>query len=217
MNRSFIRSAVVGAVGVLCLTAQPATAYAPSYDKGDYEVVAESIRIYGISTKIDPGQQCAEIYGKVTVSRGNKTITLFEAEPRNYKEACEDSVPLNEGSPNALLRGTTEKKLVQAFSGDKAKDEPFVFSVNLWELDGPHHAEPLVNQQKVKVWPERHGVMTTPVYFERDNEALVSVNYKLRPDTTRACAEAKKKLGGGQGYTCDQAIGIVAMMGAPMF
>ncbi|MFE7571861.1 hypothetical protein ACFU76_33715 [Streptomyces sp. NPDC057539] len=46
----------------------------------------------------------------------------------------------------------------------------------------------------------------------------MKLNYTLQPDTTRDCAEVKKKLGsGGAGLTCDETIREVAIGDALSF
>lgn len=175
-------------LAALCLSTTPAAAYT----SGEYVLAVESIQIFDITHTVDPHQYCAEIFGKITVSRGAETITFFQADEKHYTEVCEPNGAINEGTLSGLLRpsASTAKQVTAKFTGDKDKDLPFVFKIDLWDADFANDHDHLVHDQTVKVWPADPGVRPSSVFFQdgkrltavpADGHQQVRVNYDIDP------------------------------------
>ncbi|MFJ8676297.1 hypothetical protein [Streptomyces sp. NPDC093589] len=199
------------AVAALCLSTSPAAAYT----SGQYDLSVDSLQIFDIATTVDPEQLCAEIFGEVTVSRGTQTITFFKADSAHYTEVCEPNRPINEGTQSGLLHASSDaaKEISAKFTGDRNKDLPFVFKIDLWDADTVNDQH-LVHNQTVKVWPADQGVRPSSVFFQdgrrftgvpNDGRQQVRVNYDInihkeiyRPSKceqlSRAQDQAKKTL-----------------------
>ncbi len=137
-----------------------------AYPAGDYDLGLRAIKIADIVHTVDPEQYCAELYGQVTVSRGGKSMKYFEVSESNPVEVCEPNRPINEGSQVGTLQvpnaNTTSRA---AFTGVQSADEPYVFTVDLWDEDTGAD-DHLVDNKTVKVWPRPTDTMPAPVDFQ---------------------------------------------------
>ncbi|MEU7146084.1 hypothetical protein ABZ942_42045 [Nocardia sp. NPDC046473] len=163
--RSCARMIAAAATAGLCLAPQPASA-ANDYPPGRYKLKIYEVQIEDISHRIDPHEHCAEIYGTIHMEDGNVAggYAFFRADRDEAVEVCEENRPLNEGIQSGSLKASPSGKteIISTFTGDKAKDHPFVFVVDLWDRD-PAGGDQQLMHKTVYVWPPQPGVMPTTV------------------------------------------------------
>ncbi|MFC7308950.1 hypothetical protein ACFQVC_32675 [Streptomyces monticola] len=135
------------------------------------------MRIDDIEHRVDPHQQCAEIYGNITVTHGRDKVVFFDRDASHYQEVCESNASINEGAQAGHLVPDAGKSLTGTFSGNKAQDEPFVFTVELWDEDAG--SDQRLMKRTVKVWPQRPGVMEQTVADRDGSDSLVSFRYSI--------------------------------------
>ncbi|WP_107655265.1 hypothetical protein [Nocardia suismassiliense] len=194
---------LLGSLSVGWAQAQPAA----DYPAAEYRLEIYYVQIRDISHRVDPEEYCAEIYGIVDVQDyvSAAGYTFFRAERDEAVEVCEPNRPEREGTQSGLLRawayGTTE--ITKKFTGDKAKDTPFTFEIDLWDRD-PVGGDDHLMQKTVSVWPPKPGVKP-PSISDDPTDPTVYVEYAIinktkKDEEERARQQFEKSRQRGEAY-----------------
>ncbi|MFD4910900.1 hypothetical protein [Kitasatospora purpeofusca] len=169
----FTGGAAVAPAAAAAPEPEAASTRAGQYQAGEYTMELGATRILDMWGTIAKFSGKAKVHGQVTLSHGGKTIVRFKASRGQSQTVTEHQHPLSAGKSYGIVfpYGNTKALGLRAnFTGDRSKDEPFVFHINLSE------GGTVLADLTQKVWPDKMG--SAPFEITRGN-ATVQVDHRM--------------------------------------
>ncbi|MGW0396049.1 hypothetical protein ACWDYJ_35350 [Streptomyces sp. NPDC003042] len=166
------------------MSAPVMAAPAPGYQPADWTITITDIRIYNIQGGIDPSpQQCAEMYGHVTLKRSGRDQQVWKRDKSNQQEVCEKAQPLNEGASSAGIAPSSAVERTDTFAtGYQGKDAPWVLDVQLRDVDDLSADDDVATGAK-KIWPHDGGTRGTFNFYYPDGTVKAAIGYDIERET----------------------------------